>query len=167
MFTEGLTLTQRRLVTTGAVQVGTKGDRQSVVLHRKTFYDESHDKLIIVSVSIDCILSRKKGHGAAQLCMQEADTFTLNINEPETKKKMNFYLRIDHCFLEDELRGGIDLRSISHLKKMARVLVEERSLIKRVSSPVTDDANQDNLYTVEINLLNLNPLNVNEEPVTE
>ena len=68
------------------------------------------------------------------MCMHDAEIFTLNINEPETKKKMDFYLRIDHCFLDDEIRGGIDLKNVTHLKKMARVLVEERALIKRVSS---------------------------------
>ena len=116
------------------MQCGAKGDKQSLVLHRKTFYDESHDKLIIVSVSIDCIINRKKGHGQAQMIMGDAEMFLLNINEPETKKKMDFYLRIDHCFLEDEIRGGIDLKNVNHLKKMARVLIEERALIKRVSS---------------------------------
>jgi hypothetical protein len=102
------------------------------------------------------------------MCMQEAEMFTLNINEPETKKKMDFYLRIDHCFLEEELRGGIDLKNLNHLKKMARVLVEERALIKRVSSSaVVDDLSSENLYTVEISLANLNPLNVNEQPLQE
>lgn len=97
------------------------------------------------------------------MCMQEAEIFTLNINEPETKKKMDFYLRIDHCFLDEELRGGIDLKNLTHLKKMARVLVEERALIKRVSSSaVVDDIASENLYTVEISLANLNPLNVND-----
>jgi hypothetical protein len=65
IFTEGLSLTQRKLMTSAAVQSGAKGDKESLILHRKTFYDESHDKLIIVSVSIDCILNRKKGHGPA------------------------------------------------------------------------------------------------------
>ena len=29
--------------------------------------------------------------------------------------------------------SGIDLKNITHLKKMAKVLVEERAIIKRVS----------------------------------
>ena len=138
------------------------------MLHRKTFYDESHDKLIIVSVSIDCIINRRKGHGPAQMCLQDVETLMLNINEPETKKKMDFYLRIDHCFLEQEINGGIDLKNIAHLKKMARVLVEERALIKRVSTQtVADELNTDNLYTVEINLANSSPLNVNEPQIPQ
>jgi hypothetical protein len=149
------------------MQSGTKGDKQNLVLHRKTFYDESHDKLIIVSVSIDCIINRRKGHGPAQMCLQEVETLMLNINEPETKKKMDFYLRIDHCFLEQEINGGIDLKNIAHLKKMARVLVEERALIKRVSSQtLIDDLTSDNLYTVEINLANSTPLNINEPQIS-
>jgi hypothetical protein len=100
--------------------------------------------------------------------MTDAEIFILNINEPETKKKMDFYLRIDHCFLEEEIRGGIDLKNVAHLKKMARVLVEERALIKRVSSgPTTEDHSGDNLYTVEINLANTNPINVHEKSVHE
>ena len=102
------------------------------------------------------------------MCMTEADIFILNINEPETKKKMDFYLRIDHCFLDEEIRGGIDLKNVAHLKKMARVLVEERALIKRVSSnSPTDDLSGDNLYTVEINLANTNPINVHERSIQE
>lgn len=86
----------------------------------------------MVSVSINCSLTRKKGHGTAQLCVNEVDSFKLIINEPETKRKMEFDLKIEHCFLEEELLGGLDLRNINHLKKMARCLVEERAIIKRV-----------------------------------
>ena len=49
---------------------------------------------------------------------------------------------------------------------MARVLVEERALIKRVSSQtVVDDLMSDNLYTVEINLANSTPLNITEPQI--
>jgi hypothetical protein len=47
---------------------------------------------------------------------------------------MDFDLNIEHCFLEEEMMGGIDLKNVTHLKKMARVLVEERALIKRVNN---------------------------------
>jgi hypothetical protein len=51
---------------------------------------------------------------------------------------------------------------------MARVLVEERALIKRVSTQtVVDELNTDNLYTVEINLANSSPLNVNEPQIPQ
>jgi hypothetical protein len=81
---------------------------------------------------------------------------------------MDFYLRIEHCFLEQEINGGIDLKNIAHLKKMARVLVEERALIKRVSSQTAVvDLTTDNLYTVEINLANSSPLNVNEPQILQ
>ncbi len=115
-------------------------------------------------MSIDCILNRKKGHGPAQMCIQDVEIFKLNIHEPETMKRMDFELRIDHCFLEEEIMGGIDLKNINHLKKMARVLVEERALIKRVRQvePYDEAAGDANLYSVEINLANLSPLNVNE-----
>ena len=46
---------------------------------------------------------------------------------------MEFDLLIESCFLEEELLGGLNLRNIAHLKRMARVLVEERAVIKRVS----------------------------------
>lgn len=99
------------------------------------------------------------------MIMNDAEMLLLNINEPETKKKMDFYLRIDHCFLEDEIRGGLDLKNVNHLKKMARVLIEERALIKRVSStnPAEEHLASDNLYTVEINLANTTPININEQ----
>ena len=101
------------------------------------------------------------------MIMGDAEMFLLNINEPETKKKMDFYLRIDHCFLEDEIRGGIDLKNVNHLKKMARVLIEERALIKRVSSSNEEQLSNENLYTVEINLANTSPININEQLAQE
>lgn len=160
-----LSLTQKRLITSASLQIGVRGDSQPLVLHRKTFYDEPHDKLIIVSVSIECILNRKKS--SVQMCMVDADTFRLNILEPETKNSMDFDLRIDKCFLEEEILGGVNLKNVNHLKKMARVLVEERAIIKRVNQQSVEEG--DNaasaappLYTVEINLSQINPLDVNE-----
>jgi hypothetical protein len=46
---------------------------------------------------------------------------------------MNFDVVIRNCFLEEELLNGIDLKNISHLKKMAKLLIEERAIIKRIS----------------------------------
>jgi hypothetical protein len=63
-------------------------------LHRKSFYDEPHEKLIIVSVSVMCTLNRFKGHGPAQLCLQDIDEFKLHIHEPETQKKVDFDLKV-------------------------------------------------------------------------
>lgn len=114
------------------MQVGDRGDKQDVVLHRKTFFDEAHEKLIIVLVSINCAFNHKRGHGAAQLIMDEADSFKVTISEPETKGKTEFVFDVGSCFLEEELQGGLDLRNIAHLKKMARLFIEERAIIKRV-----------------------------------
>ena len=55
------------------------------------------------------------------------------VYEPETDRRMEFDLMIDQCFFEEELLGGIDLRNITHLKRMAKVLVEERAVIKRIT----------------------------------
>ncbi len=63
---------------------------------------------------------------------EEILVFKLMINEPETQRRMEFDLDISSCFLQEEILGGIDLKNISHLKKMARVLIEERAIIKRV-----------------------------------
>jgi len=46
---------------------------------------------------------------------------------------------VDQCFLEEELLGGVDLRNINHLKRMAKVLVEERAIIKRVTKDSSTD----------------------------
>lgn len=75
------------------------------------------------------------------MCQEEVSVFKLLISEPETQRRMEFDLNVEHCFLEEELMGGIDLKNLNHLKKMARVLVEERAIIKRVAkdATVTDD----------------------------
>jgi len=72
---------------------------------------------------------------------------------------MEFDLSISHCFLEEELLNGIDLKNIGHLKKMARVLVEERAIIKRVGAKEQTGDNANNLYTVDINLSHITPIN--------
>ena len=98
--------------------------------------------------------------------------FKLVINEPETNKKMDFDIPINQCFLEEELQGGVDLKNLSHLKKMAKILVEERVIIKRAAQEheSVDDgeiskdsrgknSSNLNLYTVEINLSHITPIN--------
>ena len=54
------------------------------------------------------------------------------INEPETEKKMEFVISLDQCFHEEELQR-INKRDINQLKKLAKILVEERAVIKRIS----------------------------------
>jgi hypothetical protein len=83
---------------------------------------------------------------------------------------VDFDLLIQNCFLEEEIAGGINLKNVNHLKKMAKVLVEERAIIKRVNTlgtagrdpadvlpkskknAIESTKNNNNLYTVEINL---------------
>lgn len=97
------------------------------------------------------------------MCLQDINTFKLNIHEPETQRKMDFDLKISKCFLEEEILGGINLKNVNHLKKMAKVLVEERAIIKRVNTVNKDDDNASaNLYTVEINISQINALNIND-----
>jgi hypothetical protein len=86
---------------------------------------------------------------------------------------MDFELMVDQCFLEEELLGGVDLRNISHLKRMAKVLVEERAIIKRISKDYPSqqqleltvaDMNSskgNTVYTIEINLSNISFINAN------
>ncbi len=76
---------------------------------------------------------------------------------------MDFDLKISKCFLEEEIMGGINLKNVNHLKKMAKVLVEERAIIKRVNTVNKDDDNESaNLYTVDINISQINALNIND-----
>ena len=97
------------------------------------------------------------------MCLQDIVTFKLNIHEPETQRKMDFDLKISKCFLEEEIMGGINLKNVNHLKKMAKVLVEERAIIKRVNTVNKDDDNESaNLYTVDINISQINALNIND-----
>jgi hypothetical protein len=62
--------------------------------------------------------------------------------------------------LEDEILGGVDLKNINHLKKMARLIVEERAIIKRVGRDQQLQQQNDNPYTVEINLSHIGQLNL-------
>jgi hypothetical protein len=77
---------------------------------------------------------------------------------------MDFDIKISKCFLEEEIMGGINLKNVNHLKKMAKVLVEERAIIKRVNTANRGDENlaQDNLYTVDINISQINAITIND-----
>lgn len=99
------------------------------------------------------------------MSLQDVNSFRLNIHEPETQRKMDFDLKISKCFLEEEIMGGINLKNVNHLKKMAKVLVEERAIIKRVNTASKDDDNFStaNLYTVDINISQVNALTINDQ----
>lgn len=84
IFEDRLSVSQRRMLMSMTQSNGIERAGDSIVLHRKTFFDESHEKLIIVSVSAKCTLNRKKGHGAIQQTTEEIDRFKLTIQEPET-----------------------------------------------------------------------------------
>jgi hypothetical protein len=47
---------------------------------------------------------------------------------------------------------------------MAKVLVEERAIIKRVNTGIRGDdkMGQDNLYTVDINISQINAISIND-----
>ena len=70
---------------------------------------------------------------------------------------MEFELHLEQCFHEEELASS-NRREVSTLKRMAKLLVEERAVIKRITddNEVATDTPQNNsthnLYTVEINL---------------
>ena len=88
------------------------------------------------------------------MCLNDVTLFKLHINEPETQRKMEFDMLVEACFLEEELANGLDLRNVAHLKRMARVLVEERAVIKRVGKGEEGGEN----YTVEVNLSGVIPM---------
>mmetsp|Transcript_9736 Transcript_9736/g.9472 ORF Transcript_9736/g.9472 Transcript_9736/m.9472 type:complete len:220 (+) Transcript_9736:853-1512(+) len=114
-----------------------KKHRQEIILHRKTYFDDESEKLIIVSVAIDSqysnFLSPTDKKKSDQTLEEEVNTFKISVFEPETGKKNEFSLAFEKCFLEEELTH-LNKRSIQALKTMAKNLVEERTNIKKLSN---------------------------------
>ena len=58
--------------------------------------------------------------------------------------------------MEEELLG-VNKKNLSQLKKMAKVLVEERTIIKRINGGegdnIVDNGNSVNTYAIEISLM--------------
>eukprot|EP00347_Sterkiella_histriomuscorum_P013376 403364949 len=158
-------------------------ETQSIVLHRKTFFDDSQEKLIIVAIEIQTKLKYKKQPRTNKLiseCEENIESLFLKINEPETEALNNalqkdsqvnprrvFELQFSQCFHEEELRN-INFKNIEQLKKLARVIIEERAVINRVQDPINESydasvknnknisgqSGQQNQYKIEINLGN-------------
>ena len=101
-------------------------------------------------VKIESLLISAKGFPSLST-QQDIKNFTLIISEPENDllPKTEYILELENCFHEDEL-VQLNRKDINQLKKLAKVLVEERAVVKRSSDMATSE--KENLYTLEINL---------------
>ncbi|CDW76064.1 UNKNOWN [Stylonychia lemnae] len=141
---------------------------QRVILHRKTFFDQTQEKLIIVAIEIRAKVNYRRVPLQNQIiseCQNEINHFTLLISEPETDKKIfeeddtqqrrEFKISLRQCFLDEEL-ANLSLRNIETLKKLAKIVIEERTIINRVQNGNSDDPNKDiqGQYKVEIKMVN-------------
>lgn len=87
-------------------------------------YRNSLSKLVIPDLDA---MPTRNGDG---LLPEEVEVFEFTIREPESDMISVFKTRLDQCFSVREL-SMVNLREISKLKQFAKILLEQRSLIKR------------------------------------
>ena len=100
-------------------------DTKKIVLHRKTFYDDTNDKLILMNIGLEY----NQREFDEQHFLSDIQMFELTLKEPEISLESTFMYSIDQFLTPTELQVEIDaggMRDMGHLKQMARQILEER-----------------------------------------
>ena len=107
-----------------------RNDQQKVVtLHRKIYYDETMEKLIIITANIKYKQGRQRLDNPMllQSDIQEVD---FKILEPENNTLTTMTVPLSHCFHERQLMS-LNKRDMQKLKCLVKIVLEERSDIRR------------------------------------
>ena len=89
-------------------------NERSVALHRKVFFDEVKERLIIITVNV----TYSQGLNAPtnpMIVPNDVNLFTFTILEPECNKMTSMVLSLDSCFTEKQL-ASLNKRDLTRLK---------------------------------------------------
>ena len=105
---------------------------KTIVLHRKTFFDDQYGRLFLMSVCIT--YPQKEQVGEASL-KTDIETFNIILSEPATGNQEREYVTaIQTCLTQDEFAEEYDrgtFREIRGLKRLAKRILEERAELRR------------------------------------
>lgn len=114
---------------------------ESVLLHRKTFFDDSSNLVIAIEVRTD---ARKPGGKSRYLTLKVINNFsqhlyyieegfTIVILEPETSNRQEFSIFFKDCFTRREMEF-FSFDDMLSMKRLAVNMIEERILISKSES---------------------------------
>jgi hypothetical protein len=105
-----------------------------IALHRKIFFDDDKEKLIIATANVSYTQDAYPAHTKSENPMIlpfEVDSLHFEILEPESDEKTYLSMELLDCFTEIDLQG-LNRRDIGKIKHLAKILLEERGIIKRL-----------------------------------
>ena len=100
-----------------------------MTLHRKIYYDETMEKLIIITANIRYLQGMQRLDNP-MLLKEEINEVDFKILEPEHNTLTTLTVPLVHCFNERQL-SSLNKRDMLRLKHLIRIVLEERSDIRR------------------------------------
>lgn len=100
-----------------------------VTLHRKIFYDEHMQKLIIITANISYTQGMQRLDNP-MLLKEDVNEFQFRILEPEQNILTLLDVPFETCFNERQL-ASLNRKDMMRLKNLARIILEERAMINR------------------------------------
>lgn len=102
-----------------------------MILHRKTFYDDQHEKLILMYVQLKYV--QREYHDP--LFTHDVDAFNVVLQEPESGQETIYVTPLHQCLTPEELQYEAEsgnLRDMRHLKRLTKKFLEDRVHIRRI-----------------------------------
>jgi hypothetical protein len=106
-------------------------DTRTVTLHRKRFFDDQCEKLVLMYVQLKFVQKEiNESHFST-----DVEAFNVIVQEPESGQEQTYVTGIAEFLTQEEFQfeqmNG-NLRDKGHLKKLAKKFLEERVEIKRI-----------------------------------
>lgn len=114
-------------------------DTRTVVLHRKTFYDDQHEKLIIMHVRLKYV----QRDYLEMFFLEDMEAFNVVLQEPESGQETEYITPLQQCLQPEELlqeaeSGG--LKDMKSLKRLAKKILEDRVEIRRINDNAGEES---------------------------
>ena len=123
-------------------------DTRTVVLHRKTFYDDQHEKLIIMHVRLKYV----QRDYIDMFFLEDMEAFNVMLQEPESGEETEYITPFDQCLTPEELVYEADtggLKDMKSLKRLAKKILEDRVEIRRINDNIAADSKHDGAGDME------------------
>ena len=123
-------------------------DTRTVVLHRRAYHDEQHEKLIIMHV---CLKYVQRDY-LEMFFLEDMEAFNVVLQEPESGQETEYITPLQQCLTPEELAheaesGG--LKDMKSLKRLAKKILEDRVEIRRINGDAVEEAKHDRAGEVE------------------
>lgn len=112
-------------------------DVRTVVLHRKAYFDDQLEKLILMQIRLR-LDSREHLNFKLE---QEPQGFSIVLMEPDTTNEVEFITPLNQCLTEEEMFFDEQrLKDVRMLRRLAKRVLEDRVQINRIQPEQTQAA---------------------------